>query len=47
LDLYLNENPTLICWETQAALTWAQGLSGHYSGPDAVCQFIYLPQVTR
>jgi len=35
---YLNllDNPNLTCWETQAALDWALGLSEYY-GPTQVC----------
>jgi Leucine-rich repeat (LRR) protein len=43
---YLNigGNPALVCWQTLAALNWAQGLN-YYRGPDAVCPFLCLPVV--
>jgi Leucine-rich repeat (LRR) protein len=34
--LFLNDNPALVCWQTQEALNWALGLAV-YVGPDAVC----------
>jgi hypothetical protein len=43
--LFLSDNPSLVCWETEAALIWAQGLYS-YTGPYAVCSFVlYLPVV--
>ena len=42
--LYLNENPALVCWQTQEALIWAMGLSV-YEGPDVVCLPVCLPMV--
>ena len=43
--LWLVNNPGLECWQTQAALIWAQGLQS-YGGPEAVCGlFLYQPTV--
>ena len=44
--LYLDDNPSLVCWQTESALTWAQGLYS-YAGPGAVCPFVCLPLVLR
>jgi hypothetical protein len=42
LDLY--GNPSLVCWQSEAALIWAQSVP-YYIGPDAVYSFVYLPVV--
>jgi hypothetical protein len=42
--LLLNENPALVCWQTESALNWAIGLD-YYQGPDVVCLFVCLPVV--
>lgn len=45
--LSLSSNPTLSCWETVAALIWAQGLPT-YEGPNTVCALvprIWIPNV--
>jgi len=42
-NLFLGEND-LVCWQTEAALSWALGLQ-IYSGPEAVCSFVYLPEM--
>jgi hypothetical protein len=41
-ELGLFNNPDLKCWQTEAALNWAQSLMV-YDGPDAVCPFVCLP----
>jgi len=43
-ELYLNFNPSLVCWQSEAALMWAQGLP-EYAGPETYCSFAYLPLV--
>jgi len=40
--LHLNGNPELVCWQTVAALDWANNLPD-YLGPDVVCPSVGLP----
>ena len=45
--LWLIGNDGLVCWQTEAALIWAQDLD-LYEGPDAVCNYpfaVYLPMM--
>jgi hypothetical protein len=39
--LWLNDNPGVICWEMQEALTWALSLYD-YKGHSQVCRFSFL-----
>ena len=45
--LYLQNNRSLVCWETEAARDWAVEPPPDYLGPDAVCSFGYLPIVMQ
>ena len=52
-SLVLAYNPSLVCWQSEAALLWALSLNinpppktNGYWGPVAVCSFVYLPEVT-
>ncbi len=40
-------NANVVCWQTQAALDWAQGTLQFYSGPTVACPFVAMPLVYK